>query len=287
MATILIGLMLLLSLICLVIMAYKFKSVPQEAIGRRRVIPLMISGVLAYIADTIGVGSFAVNIAVCKGFKLFRDEQLPAVINGVQIIPGAIEATVFMQRVHVDIKTLVILVIATCFGGIIGGLLASRLQARLIQLIMMVSFAGVVILLLGKAFSLFPIGGEAISLVGWKLWLGFAGLFAAGILVAFGVGLFAVVEVILFLLGMSPLVAFPIMTAAGAIQKPFTTVTFALNNKIPLKPVLVISLSGIIGVFIGLAVISHLSFSALHWLLIVILLFNIFGIARSYFGYKK
>lgn len=287
MAKIIILLMLVLSVISVALMLYKLKSPSQELIRKKRFIPLVISGVLAFLADTIGVGSFAVNIAVCKGFRLFRDEQLPAVVNGAQIIPGAIESIVFVQRVHVDVKTLTCLVFATCIGGIIGGLLASRLRARLIQLIMMVAFLGLVILLLCKAFSLFPMGGVATALVGWKLWAGCIGLFFAGILVAFGVGLFAVVEGILFLLGMSPLVAFPIMTTAGALQQPFTTITFTLNNKIPLKPVLVISLAGIIGVFIGLAIVSHLSFSALHWLLIAILLFNVYGIGRSYFKCKK
>ena len=33
-------------------------------------------------------------------------------------------------------------------------------------------------------------------------------------------GLFALIEILLFFLGLSPLIAFPIMTTAGALQQP-------------------------------------------------------------------
>lgn len=51
-----------------------------------------------------------------------------------------------------------------------------------------------------------------------------------GALTSVGIGLFAMVQGVLFLMNVSPIVAFPIMTTAGAMQQPLTTLVF--YNKI-------------------------------------------------------
>ena len=60
-------------------------------------IKLGLSGIVAFIADTLGIGSFAVNVAMAKLLGTFPDEELPAVNNGAQVIPGTIESLFFMQ----------------------------------------------------------------------------------------------------------------------------------------------------------------------------------------------
>jgi uncharacterized membrane protein YfcA len=81
---------------------------------------------------------------------------------------------------------------------------------------------------------------------------------------------------------MSPIVAFPIMTAAGAIQQPIATATFVFNNQVPLKKAFTIGLFGIVGVGIGFLVVSHMTTTQLHWLLVVVILYNIITLSRSY-----
>ncbi|WP_157671371.1 hypothetical protein [Francisella halioticida] len=82
-------------------------------------IALACAGVISFVADTIGVGSFAVNIAIAKTFKLVKDVELPGVVNGAQIIPGAIDAVFFLGALHVDFVTLVVLVLEATLGGFI------------------------------------------------------------------------------------------------------------------------------------------------------------------------
>ncbi len=279
-----VSLVVLLTILCTLYMFYKFvthqDNYPTPTF--KEVVILACAGVVSFVADTIGVGSFAVNIAIAKTFKLVEDAGLPGFVNGAQVIPGAIEAIFFLGVLHVDPLTLIVLVSVATLGGFIGGIFASKIHTGTIRIIMIVAFMVVIFLLLGSLLGLMPVGGDLMALAGIKLMLGFVGMFVVGFLVCFGVGLFAIVQAILFLLGMSLLVAFPIMTTAGAIQQPVTAFAFVFKGKIPLRRILIVSMFGIIGVFIGFNIVKALSTTQLHWLLVLVISYNTVSLIRSY-----
>ena len=284
-----ISLVVLLSALCTVYALYKIvtKQDQYSAPTLRESIILACTGVVSFISDTIGVGSFAVNIAIARTFKLVKDAEIPGFVNGVQVIPGAIEAMFFLGALHVDALTLIVLISGATLGGFIGGVFTSKINTATIRLIMIVAFIAMIFLLVGKLLHVLPIGGVLMKLVGLKLILGFVGLFIAGFLVCFGVGLFAVIQAVLFLLGMSPLVAFPIMTAAGAIQQPVTTIAFIFGGKVPLRKVMIVSLFGVVGVFIGFQIVTMLSTEELQWLLVLVIAYNTISLIRSYRKARK
>lgn len=280
--TIIITSVLILSLSCVALMLYKLKKQAPVQVSTLDYIKLSGSGIIAFIADTIGIGSFAVNIALAKLLGTFRDDELPAMNNGAQVIPGTLESLFFMHVVDVDLTTLITLVGGTCLGGLIGGSIVSRLSQQAIRATMICCFILIIGLLVGDKFGWLPVGGDAVALHSWKLILGFLGMVICGILTSAGIGLFAMVQGVLFLLNVSPLVAFPIMTTAGAMQQPLTTMMFLQQDKIPLKKTLILSLSGCIGVLIIIPLFKNFTMSWLHGLLIMILCYNVFAISRSY-----
>lgn len=273
----------ILSLICIIAMLYRLTQQPAVRLLRLDYIKLIFSGITAFIADTLGVGSFAVNVALAKLFRTFPDDELPAVNNGAQVIPGAFESLFFMKFIDVDLTTLVTLVAGTCIGGLIGGIVVSHLSKQAIRLAMMCCFVGIIILLIGHQFRLMPIGGELVELHSWKLVVGFFAMIVCGALTSVGIGLFAMVQGVLFLLNVSPVVAFPIMTTAGAMQQPITTLVFLQQDKIPLKKTLILSFAGCLGVFITIPLFTQLTVTWLHSLLLGILIYNLFAISRTYF----
>lgn len=273
---------LILTIICVVGMIYRLKQQPAVALSPAQYIKIGISGVVAFIGDTLGVGSFAVNVAMAKLLGTFSDDELPAVNNGAQVIPGVFESLFFMQIVDVDLTTLLMLIAGTCIGGVVGGSVVSRLSKQAIRLTMVCCFTFIIGLLLARQFHFFPSGGEVNELHSWKLLVGFGAMIICGSLSSAGIGLFVMVQGVLFLLGVSPLVAFPIMTTAGAMQQPLTTLVFLKHNKIPLKKTLVLSLSGCLGVFITLPLFAYLTTSWLHNLLLIILTYNLFAMGRAY-----
>lgn len=280
--TLIIAAVLLLSLICVAIMIVQYKRQPNVNLSLTDYLKLSISGMVAFVFDTIGVGSFAVNIALARIFGTFRDDEMPAVNNGAQVIPGVLESIFFIQLVNVDLTTLITLVAGTSIGGLIGGSLVSRLSKQAIRLAMVGCFSLIIILLLCNHFKILPVGGDAIELHSFKLVIGFFGMIICGVLTSVGVGLFAMVQGVLFLLNLSPAVAFPIMTTAGAFQQPLTTMMFLKHGKVPLKKTLILSLSGCVGVLITLPIFTSFSASWLHALLIMILIYNVIEVGRTY-----
>lgn len=285
--TLIISSILLLSLSCVGVMLYKLQKQAAVSLSMMDYCKLMFSGITAFIADTLGLGSFAVNIALAKLLGTFNDDELPAMNNGAQVIPGVIESLFFMQVIDVDITTLITLIIGTCLGGLIGGSVVSRLSKQSIRVAMICCFTLIIGLLLCRQFQMFPIGGDLIALHSWKLGVGFAGMVLCGMLTSVGIGLFVLVQAVLFLLGVSPLVAFPIMTAAGAMQQPITTLAFLQQDKIPLKKTLILSLSGCVGVMIVLLMFHHLTITWLHSLLLLIVTYNLFAVSRTYLNARS
>jgi uncharacterized membrane protein YfcA len=277
----------LLTIFCMLTMLYKLYKQPKEAVSFSMYIKLTGSGILAFIADTLGLGSFAINVALAKLLGTFSDDELPAVNNGAQVIPGAIESLFFLHLVDVDLTTLLALVTGTCLGGLIGGAVVSQMSKQAIRLTMLYCFASLIIVLLVHQFRLLPVGGDIAELHSWKLLLGFLAMMLCGALTSAGIGLFVMVQGVLFLMNISPIVAFPIMTAAGAMQQPLTTLVFLQNNKIPIKKTLILSLSGCIGVLITIPLFAHLTVTWLHTFLLCILTYNFYSICRTYLQTKS
>ena len=105
--TLIIIIILIFSFSCVAVMVYQLIQQPAVYLSTLEYCKLMGSGVIAFVADTLGVGSFAVNVALAKLLGTFRDDELPAVNNGAQVIPGTIESLFFMQLVDVDLTTLI------------------------------------------------------------------------------------------------------------------------------------------------------------------------------------
>lgn len=273
---------LVLTALCALVMIIKLKRQPSEPLSFALYIKLIVSGIIAFIADTLGVGSFAVNVALAKLMGTFSDDEMPAVNNGAQVIPGAIESLFFMKYIDVDLTTLLTLVAGTCVGGLLGGFVVSKLSKQSIRLAMVCAFALIIALLISHQFRLLPIGGDLTALHSWKLVVGFLALVVCGALTSVGIGLFVMVQGVLFLMNISPAVAFPIMTTAGAMQQPLTTLVFLQQNKIPLKKTLILSLGGCFGVLITIPLFMQLTITWLHSLLLLILIYNFFAVGRSY-----
>ncbi|MDX2345698.1 MAG: sulfite exporter TauE/SafE family protein [Legionella sp.] len=278
---------LVLTVYCIYQMLAKLKQQPITKLTLQEKIKFAITGILAFFSDVIGLGSFAVNIALLKYFKLVEDAELPIMCNGAQIIPGTLASLFFLQAIQVDVVMLATLVLGASIGGILGGSIVTRLSQQKIRLAMIVAFAGMILLVGLKQLGFIPENGQLLVLGPWQLALGFFMLIICGSLTSVGIGLFGQVQAVLFLLGVSPIAAFPIMTAAGAMQQPLTTLIFLKHDKIPLKKALLLSLFGCIGVLIGLPVVSHLSPYWLHNLLLCVMLYNLISIGLAYWRKKQ
>lgn len=278
---------LCVSCVCVIAMFRKLSTQPKHTRSIQENVKLAMTGVLAFIADTLGVGSFPVTIALSKLWGTFEDHELPAVTNGAQVIPGTFEALFFIQVIHVDLTTLLTLVIGTCIGGILGGEIITRLGKQTLRLAMIACFTGIIGLLIYQQFGTIASNQNITALHSWNLYLGFLAMIICGSLTSVGIGLFAMIQAVLFLMHLSPAVAFPIMTVAGAMQQPLTTLVFLKQDKIPLRKTLILSFFGCLGVLMTFPIVTHLKHQWLHSLLLIIMIYNVYNMTSTYFRDKK
>lgn len=66
---------LILSVLCVAVMVLKIRQQPSQKLSIFEYIKLIFSGIVAFIADTLGVGSFAVNVTLTKLLGTFRDDE--------------------------------------------------------------------------------------------------------------------------------------------------------------------------------------------------------------------
>ncbi len=242
---------------------------------------LGITGFVANVADTIGMGSFAVIVAFDKYWNLMKDEDLPGTLNAHSVLPGLCQALFFLQAVPVEMTTLLSLIVAASIGGFFGGFFVSKLDKDRLRYLMFLGYVGIAALIIASKLGVLPIGGDLMSLHGTWLLAGIVGMFLTGMLPAIGVGSYAPTQVILFLLGMSPLAAFPIMTAAGSILQSIAALVFISRKQVAIKPALTLSLMGVLGVFVAAPMITYINSDSLRWLLLAVVLYNVHRLWKS------
>jgi uncharacterized membrane protein YfcA len=249
-------------------------------------LPLLFTGFIANVADTLGLGSFAVVVAFNNRWKFVDDKSLPGTLNAHSVLPAMLQSILFLNFVDMDISLLVLFVLAACVGGLLSGFLVSKLDKQSIRLIMTFGFIGISLLIFCNQLNLLPVGGDATSLPLAKLMIGIPAMMLAGMLPAIGAGIYVPIQVILFFLGLSPLVAYPIMTTAGAIVQSTTAYAFVAKKEVAIEESLLLALSGLVGVAIAVPLITYVNLTTLRWLLLVIVIYNAVMMRKAYLREK-
>ena len=88
------------------------------------------------------------------------------------------------------------------------------------------------------------------------------------------VGSFSVMMALFSFLGLSGVVAYPVMMCAAAISVPVGSVEFIKHGVYKMKPCLFSSVFGILGVVLAITVVKALNTSALQWIVAFVLLYS-------------
>ncbi|NQT79460.1 MAG: sulfite exporter TauE/SafE family protein [Candidatus Aminicenantes bacterium] len=233
-------------------------------------------GFITNFLDTLGIGSFAPMTALLRGFKQIRDRVIPGTLNVSCTIPVAVEAFIFITVIKVEILTLIFMVIAAVAGAVVGAGIVAKLSEKKIQMIMGIALLTTAFFMLsGRLGWIAGLGtGEAIGLTGWKLIIAVIVNFLLGALQSAGIGMYAPSMALVYILGMSPRVAFPIMMTSAAFTLAPASIKFINEDAYNRKASLAITLSGIVGVFIAAYIVKSLPLEILTWLVIVVIVYT-------------
>lgn len=223
--------------------------------------------------DTLGIGSFAPTTAVIKLRNLVADEKIPGTLNVGHTLATITQAFIFIAIVTVDMATLVSMILAACLGSWLGAGFVARASRRKIQVAMGLALLAAATLFVLKIFEITPSGGNTLSLEGWQLAAGLVGNFVLGALMEVGVGLYAPCMILVSVLGMNPVAAFPIMMGSCAFLMPVGSVKFIRTGRYSLRTTLGLALGGVPAVLIAAFIVKSLPLTTLRWLVVAVVLY--------------
>lgn len=231
-------------------------------------------GFIGNFFDTLGIGSFAIETALFKFTKQTEDRLIPGTLNVANSIPTMAQGIIFIQIVTVEPITLVTMLLASGLGAVLGAGVVAKLSERKIRLTMGVALLITSGFMLASKLNWIQGGGEAIGLEGYKLAIGIGVNFILGALMTAGIGLYAPCMALVFALGMSPAVAFPIMMGSCAVLMPLASIRFIKEGAYNRRASFIISITGLVAVLIAAFVVKSLPLDTLRWLVILVIVYT-------------
>ena len=231
-------------------------------------------GFVVNFFDVLGIGAFAPQTALLKFTKQTQDRVLPVTLNVSNTIPVLIQALIFIQIVEVEPITLISMLLSAAAGAILGAGIVAKLPVRKIQLTMGFALLVTAFFMLSGQTDWIQNGGEAIGLTGGKLALAVGANFILGAFMTVGIGLYAPCMALVYALGMSPLVAFPIMMGSCAFLMPPASAKFIKEGAYNRKASVSMAIPGIIAVLIAAFLVKSLPLNTLRWVVIAVIIYT-------------
>ena len=233
-----------------------------------------VIGFVVNFFDVLGIGAFAPQTALLKFTRQTEDKLIPGTMNVANTIPVLLQAFIFITIIEVDPLTLISMLVSAAVGAVIGAGIVSKLSERKIRLTMGIALVITAGFMLARMMNWIEGGGDAIGLTGYKLVFAVVVNFFLGAIMTAGVGLYAPCMALIFALGMSPTVAFPIMMGSCAFLMPPASVKFIKTGSYNRKAALAMAIPGSIAVLIAAFIVKTLPLQTLQWVVLGVILYT-------------
>ena len=246
------------------------------------------TGLIGFVVnffDVLGIGAFAPQTALLKFTKQTEDRVLPGTLNVANTVPVLIQALIFITVIEVEPTTLILMLLSAAAGAILGAGVVSRMSEKRIRIVMGFALLITAGFMFAGKMQWIQGGGTAIGLSGIKLTIAVAVNFLLGALMTAGIGLYAPCMAMVFALGLSPQVAFPIMMGSCAFLMPPASIQFIRKGAYNRKAAVAMAIPGIIAVLIAALIVKSLPLDTLRWLVILVIVYTSVVMIRS--AYSK
>lgn len=246
------------------------------------------TGLIGFVVnffDVLGIGAFAPQTALLKFTKQTEDRVLPGTLNVANTIPVLIQALIFITVIEVEPITLILMLVSAAAGAILGAGIVSKMSEKKIRLTMGIALLITAGFMFAGKMQWIQGGGTAIGLSGSKLIIAVVVNFLLGALMTAGIGLYAPCMAMVFALGLSPQVAFPIMMGSCAFLMPPASIKFIKEGAYNRKAAIGMAVPGIIAVLIAALIVKSLPLDTLRWLVILVIVYTSVVMLRS--AYSK
>ncbi len=240
-------------------------------------IVMAISSFIIFVLSTFGISDFAVSTVLYRKMKFVNDKKLPGTLNTQCVLPVAAMALIYISSIEVEITTLLVCIIAQVIGAYIGPRFVVKMNVTSIKKFISVGLIIAAVLILMGKFGVYPSGGDAVGLTGWKLvMLGVLSLLF-GAFNNVGIGSYALTMATVYALGLNPAVAFPIMMGACTFSVPVGSMQFIKLDSYSRKITFFTSTFGVLGVIVAAYVVKSLNVGMLQWVVVIVLLYSAYN----------
>ncbi|MEY4051627.1 MAG: sulfite exporter TauE/SafE family protein [Chitinophagia bacterium] len=235
------------------------------------------TGIIGFVVnffDVLGIGAFAPQTALLKFTKQTSDKFIPGTMNVANTLPVLIQAIIFIQVIEVEPITLIVMFLTAMGGAILGADIIGKLSERNIRLTISVALLITAGFMFANKMQWIHGEGVAIGIHGWKLVIAGMVNFILGAMMTAGVGLYAPCMALVYLLGLSPQVAFPIMMGSCAFLMPPASYKFIKSGAYNKKAALGMAIPSILAVLIAAFIIKSMPLDTLRWLVLIIIVYT-------------
>ena len=236
-----------------------------------------IIGFVVNFFDVLGIGAFAPQTILLKFTKQTPDKLIPGTMNIANTIPVLIQAIVFIKIIEVEPITLLVMFASATIGAVIGAGIVSKLPENTIRFVMGLALLITAGFMFANKMQWIQGEGTDIGLSGWKLLVAAIANFILGALMTVGVGLYAPCMALVYLLGLSPQVAFPIMMGSCAFLMPPASFKFIKEGTYHRKAALGMAIPGIIAVLVAALIVKSLPLDSLRSVVMAVIIYTSLG----------
>ncbi|HMM05271.1 MAG TPA: sulfite exporter TauE/SafE family protein [Clostridiales bacterium] len=265
----------------------------KESLKGKHWLNLSLAGIITQFFDTLGIGSYGPLSAWFKIGKAVPDKLIPGTLNTCTVVTCAIMTIAYTTTIDVEIPTLIVPVVCSTIGAFLGAGLVSKLPVKQIRLGLGFALIIVAITIMAGLLGWMPGGGEEIGLSAGKLVVLGILAFILGALMTIGIGIYAPMMAIVYLMGLSPYVAFPLMMGSCAFLIPAAGIRFIKESRkrntdtYDRKAGITVNFIGIIGVLVAVFIVKSIPLTVLKWLVICVLIYTAIMLIRDAFMQSK
>lgn len=231
-------------------------------------------GAFTNFFDTLGIGSYATTTAIFRVFGMVDDRVIPGTLNVGHTLPTVVQTLIYTTLIPVDVPTLFSMIGASILGAWFGAGVVARWPKKNVQIGMGVALLVAAGLMFMTQLKLFPGGGDALGVSGFKFIIAVSVNFFLGALMTLGIGLYAPCMILVSLLGMNPKAAFPIMMGSCAFLMPTGSIRFIREKSYDLRASFGLALGGIPGVLLAAYIVKELPLETMRWLVIAVVTYT-------------
>lgn len=248
---------------------------------------LPFTSFIMFFLSTFGISDFAIGSVLYPKLGWTSMKKLPGTLNTQCVIPVATMALSYITSIDVEIKTLLVCIVSQVIGAYVGPRFVVKLPERTIKLFVGVGLIVAAGLIFAGQMNWIKSNGTATELYGGKLILAAALLFLFGALNNIGIGSYSLTMVTVYMLGLNPAAAFPIMMGACTFSVPVGSVQFVKFGEYSRKITLYTATFGVLGVLAAVFLVKNLNVTMLKWLVIVVLIYSAYSMLSSLMKAEK